>query len=627
MSITEQEQVEEHAPSARTSRQNHLGAWAVANRRLMAKAIAEFSHERLLSPEPADGPSGFRITSDDGASEYLFEATRHALDHWGITADSIQRNRGGQDLEPDALDFLLEFRGQLGIADDVLPVYLEEISSTLAGAAYKLQYPGPDSAELARGEGTAPAAAQRIERAMAEGHPCFVANNGRLGFGAGDYLAYAPETGARVQLVWIAVHLTRATFTSSHTIGQEDLYQSELGEQLLGHFSGLLSSQGLDSRKYLYMPVHPWQWENKISVTFAAEIAHRNVVYLGTGPDQYQAQQSIRTFFNLDVPQRCYVKTSLSVLNMGFMRGLSAEYMKATPAINDWLHSLVEADTTLQGAGFTVLRELAAIGYHNGYYEAATQPGSPYRKMLAALWRESPIGQLGDGEHLATMASLLHRDREGVPFVSALIATSGLSAEDWLQRYLQAYLVPLTHCLCAYELAFMPHGENIILVLDGGVPTRVLMKDIGEEIAVMGEALELPDEVSRIRVEVPPEEQVLTIFTDVFDSFFRFLAAILADDGQLSEDDFWSAVALCLQQYRAESPHTAEAFDRHRFFAADFPLSCLNRLQLKNNREMLDLNDPSGSLQRAGRLANPVARYGDPVSARTTAGSSAKVQE
>ena len=71
------------------------------------------------------------------------------------------------------------------------------------------------------------------------------------------------------------------------------------------------------------MPVHPWQWENKLAVTFAAEIAQQHIIHLGTGADNYQAQQSIRTFFNRSTPDRCYVKTALSVLNMGFMRGLS----------------------------------------------------------------------------------------------------------------------------------------------------------------------------------------------------------------------------------------------------------------------------------------------------------------
>ena len=68
------------------------------------------------------------------------------------------------------------------------------------------------------------------------------------------------------------------------------------------------------------------------------------------------------------------------------------------------------------------------------------------------------------------MASLLHVDAEGKPLVAALIERSGLAPAEWLRRYFEAYLVPLLHCFYAYDLAFMPHGENVILVLEDGVP-------------------------------------------------------------------------------------------------------------------------------------------------------------
>lgn len=60
------------------------------------------------------------------------------------------------------------------------------------------------------------------------------------------------------------------------------------------------------------------------------------------------------------------MKTALSVLNMGFMRGLSAAYMEATPAINDWLAGLIEGDPVLKATGLTIIRERAAVGYRPG---------------------------------------------------------------------------------------------------------------------------------------------------------------------------------------------------------------------------------------------------------------------
>ena len=44
-------------------------------------------------------------------------------------------------------------------------------------------------------------------------------------------------------------------------------------------------------------------------------------------------------------------------------------------------------------------------------------------------------------------------------------------------------------------------------------------------------------------------------------------------------------------------------------FADEFALSCLNRLQLRNNRQMVDLADPAAALQLVGTLRNPIAPY------------------
>jgi siderophore synthetase component len=576
--------------------------WEQANRLLIRKALAEFAHERLITPEAtADGR--FEVRSDDGLTRYGFTATRRALDHWQVDADSISRQRDGVDLPLAALDFFIELKTALGLSDEILPVYLEEISSTLSGTCYKLTKPRIPVAELAR------SGFQAIETGMTEGHPCFVANNGRLGFGIHEYLSYAPETANPVRLVWLAAHRSRAAFTAGVGIEYESFVRDELGEETVERFHDTLRAQQLDPADYLLIPAHPWQWWNKLSVTFAAEVARRHLVCLGEGDDEYLAQQSIRTFFNSSHPEKHYVKTALSVINMGFMRGLSAAYMEATPAINDWLAGLIDNDPVLKSTGLSIIRERAAVGYRHLEYEAATDRYSPYRKMLAALWRESPVNSLQDGESLATMASLVHVDHEGNSFAGALIEQSGLTPTEWLRRYLTAYFTPLLHSFYAYDLVYMPHGENVILVLKDGAVTRAIYKDIAEEIAVMDVDAVLPPAVERLRVDVPEDTKLLSVFTDVFDCFFRFLAANLASEGILEEDDFWRTVADVTREYQASVPELADKFRQYDMFAPEFALSCLNRLQLRNNKQMVDLTDPAGALQLVGTLRNPIAGF------------------
>ncbi|WP_432028791.1 IucA/IucC family protein [Streptomyces sp. 1222.5] len=573
--------------------------WETAGRLLIRKALAEFAHERLITPEPEGG--GYVVRSDDGLTAYRFTAVRRALDHWQIDAPSITRHHDGVEVPLAPLDFFIELKESLGLSDEILPVYLEEISSTLSSTCYKLTKPRTTSAELARG------GFQDVETGMTEGHPCFVANNGRLGFGVHEYLSYAPETASPVRLVWLAAHRSRAAFTAGVGIEYEDFVRQELGEATVERFHRQLTDLGLAPADYLLIPVHPWQWWNKLGVTFAAEVARRHLVCLGEGDDEYLAQQSIRTFFNTGDPRKHYVKTALSVLNMGFMRGLSAAYMEATPAINDWLAQLIENDPVLKSTGLSIIRERAAVGYRHLEYERATDRYSPYRKMLAALWRESPVPSLRDGESLATMASLLHVDHEGASFAGALIERSGLAPAEWLRQYLRAYYTPLLHSFYAYDLVYMPHGENVILVLADGVVRRAVYKDIAEEIAVMDPDAVLPPEVRRIRVEVPDDTKLLSIFTDVFDCFFRFLAAHLAAEGVLEEDGFWRTVAEVTREYQESHPELADRFRQYDMFAPEFALSCLNRLQLRNNRQMVDLADPSGALQLVGTLENPLA--------------------
>ncbi|WP_243640198.1 IucA/IucC family protein [Streptacidiphilus pinicola] len=562
--------------------------WAAANRRLVRKALAEFAHERLVTPLPLPESGGwFGVASDDDQVAYRFRAELLALDHWRIEAGSILRLRAadGVELPLDAAELVLELRRSLGLSDEVLPLYLEEITSTLAATAFKLSLPPVSAAELAAAD------FQSVEAGMTEGHPCFVANSGRLGFDTVDHLRYAPEAGTPVRLLWVAVHPEHAVRAFGRSVDPAALGAPELPPALAD---------------YVPIPVHPWQWEQRLAVSYADEIARGRIVLLGEGRDSHLPQQSIRTFFNTAAPERPYVKTALSVLNMGFTRGLSADYMEHTPAINDWLADLVAADPTLTGCGFAILREQAAVGYRHPHYPK----GTPQQKQLAALWRESPVPFLGAGERTVTMAALLHTDHDGAPLAAALVASSGLAPEEWLRRYLTAYLTPVVHALCAYGLTFMPHGENVILVLDDdGAPLRVFFKDIAEEIAVLEPATPLPPQVARIRARVPREQWALSLHTDVFDCFLRFLSAELHASGTLPQDAFWAVVARVLRDYEAAHPHLADRFAALDLFTERFALSCLNRLQLRNNRQMVDLTDPAGALQFAGTLSNPITGH------------------
>jgi siderophore synthetase component len=58
---------------------------------------------------------------------------------------------------------------------------------------------------------------------------------------------------------------------------------------------------------------------------------------------------------------------------------------------------------------------------------------------------------------------------------------------------------------------------------------------------------------------------------------------------------FWWTVADTVTAYTDQVPHLAHRYD---LFVDEFPLSCLNRLQVRDNQQMVDLADPSRGVPR-----------------------------
>ncbi|WP_209323544.1 GNAT family N-acetyltransferase [Brevibacterium renqingii] len=616
----------------------HLNAdaFAVSQRHLVAKALSEFAHERLITPvrsssggagegrSPSDGGAatdgGGAATDDggdasavgdnwelaiDGATRYTFTARLLPLEHWVIDEDSISRWRDDTEVPLDVQELIVELQDDLALPEDLISTYLEELASTLAGAAFKLEDARAGKRPDARG--LVDADFQTTEAAMIEGHPGFLANNGRIGFALSDFRTWAPENGRRNRLEWIAVRREHSHLSLGDGLDESDHLDQALSEAERELFDARIRAAGQDPEDFHLMPIHPWQADHRLAITFAADIARGDLLPLGEGCDEHQAQQSLRTFFNHSRGGAPYVKVALAVQNMGFLRGLSPKYMRNTPAINDWVADLIGSDATFAETGFRVLRERAALGYTGDVYHR-TKETNPHRKMLAALWRENPLAQITQGQKLITMAALLHRDHEGRSFVGELIRASELEPEDWVRSYLRVYLRPLLHALLAHDLVFMPHGENLILVLDDSTVTGAFMKDIGEEVAVLGHR-ELPEEVERIRAVVSGEEKALSVFTDMFDGVLRHLSGILDADGLIRAGRFWGLVGEVLDDYESEHPEHARGVGGDVDLRAPrFDHSCLNRLQLRNTKQMVDIGNQAESLLYAGTMPNPVAR-------------------
>ncbi len=114
--------------------------------------------------------------------------------------------------------------------------------------------------------------------------------------------------------------------------------------------------------------------------------------------------------------------------------------------------------------------------------------------------------------------------------------------------------------------------------------------------------------MERIRVDVDQDIKSLSLHTDVFDGVPAPPRRDPATRTACSTaTTFWDEVRRCVHQHADEHPELADAVAAYDLFRPEFRHSCLNRLQLRNTLEMVDIADQAESLIYAGTLVNPIA--------------------
>ncbi len=558
--------------------------WRRASEHLTAKMVAELCFEYALRPEPEGAPGGgrWRVRVHDGAA-YLFTGRRTGMDGWRVDPGGVLREAADGARTPASPFTLLRDLGTAGAVDPAVEAFtVGELTATLSADA-RLAATAATSAELA----DLPHAGLEGHQG---GHPWIFANKGRVGFSARDRAHYPPEARRPLRLPWIAVHRSLAEHHGVPGLDQEALRAAELGPELTALFTGRLEeavrSGGGRAAEFVWLPVHPWQWDEVVVPLFAAELAEGLIVPLGEADDDYLPQQSIRTFTNLTRPGRLNVKLSLAILNTMVYRGIPTELCRAAPASTRWVHALRGRDAFLSEHCRVVLPgEVAAVAVRHPVLEEI--PDAPYRhrQLLGALWREPVTELLEPGERARTLAALLHVDAHGRALTAELVERSGLPAQEWLRALFAAVLPPVLHLLYRYGLAFNPHGENAVVVYDDrDRPVRLAVKDFVDDMKLLDtdlpEYADLPAEALGVLMRFDAAELTSSVVKSLFVGHFRYLAPLAEEHLGVPEERFWELVRAEVLRYQAGFPELADRFALFDLLAPAFERVCLNRERL-----------------------------------------------
>ncbi|WP_405805676.1 IucA/IucC family siderophore biosynthesis protein [Streptomyces sp. NBC_00210] len=586
-------------------------AWDLAAGRLLAKMLGEFAYEEIIKPEevtepeeitgpevltgpealtgreeisgreeatvpvPASRARRYTLTIDDGSS-LSFRARRGAYGGWRVDPASIEHDSRRF---TDPLAFLSRAHHLLALDGATLGHLLRELTVTL------LSDTGLDHSALTAAE-LADLGYAEIEGHQT-GHPWLVLNKGRIGFSATDTARWSPEARRPARLPWLAVSRSLADYRGVPGLaGPDDLYARELDASVRESFATTLRGRGLDPDSYLFLPVHPWQWDEVLLPLFAPAVARGDIVPLASDGDLRLPQQSIRTFVNVDRAERHTLKLPLSILNTLVWRGLPTERTLAAPAVTAWVHGLRDTDPFLRDeCGVILLGEVASVTVEHPLYDHLPEVPYQYKELLGAIWRE-PLGpRLAPGERARTLASLLHTDPHGRAFTAELVARSGLAPAAWLRRLFSALLPPLLHFLYRYGTVFSPHGENAIVVFDDSdVPVRLAIKDFVDDVNVSAQPLpehaSMPDDVRQILLTEEPAFLTQFIHAGLFIGVFRYLAPLCEEQLGVPENQFFSLVRAEILRHQARFPELKERYETFDLLTPRIERLCLNRNRL-----------------------------------------------
>lgn len=433
-----------------------------------------------------------------------------------------------------------------------------------------------------------------LESYLINGHPYHPCYKSRVGFSLFDNIYYGFEFAQPVNLVWLAIHKSIVAERYSYDIDKETFILNQISSDDIVKFQSVIKEKNVDNNEYIWIPVHPWQWENCLVYIFYEQIVCNNIIYLGHCSYRYIAQQSIRTLTNIQYPHKPYIKLSMDIVNTSSSRKLEKHTVMNGPIITDWIQKLIEEDDFSKELDFVILKEICGLAV-----DISSLPGNNskyYNGMIGCIWRESVHKYLYKDEDAIPLNGVSYIQQDGTPLIQSWIHLYGI--KEWIDRLLNVVVLPIIHLLFSEGIGTESHSQNIILVHKNGLPTRIILKDFHDGIKYCPSYLTHPELAPDIEQSSCDINSISSILTDDLKIirdfscaclFFVALSDIAIFFHQIykfPEKDFWKTVADIIKNYQSRFPEHAERFKKFDLFSENLRIEALTKRRIFGDKNI-----------------------------------------
>lgn len=356
----------------------------------------------------------------------------------------------------------------------------------------------------------------------------------KSGFSRREVLQYSPEFEARVSLHWLALKKHCANvYASAETYHVHFARQFPKEYQL---WADTLRFKHMNPDDYYPVPIHPWQWRNRVQKSLSHLTDHKDLV-LVPHLQQTRPAMSLHTMMPLEGSSD-WIQLPLDV-------NPELTNLRKRPVLLRCLQEMLE-DQRHDHDSLFLIQDRAELQLDESY----SLPGEQHH--LAIQLAENPLCRLTSTQNIVPLAALFKRSPlSNKPLLLDLVNGSQLAPEVYFEQYCQHVLYGPLHLLLKYGIVIEAHQQNTLMIVENRRVKGVILKEL-DRVAISHHTVY--QESSRLAlIEEAAASHSLNSLCNLFIevNFNNNLACwidALSHYYPLSAHQLWQIVADCLRQ-------------------------------------------------------------------------------
>ena len=568
------------------------------------KAIEELHFEDLLILVKDEHSLGDYLFSPCKNIEYRFSGRVGIFGNVWIESGSLSKRVEGRDKTIVLEDFIIELNNIVGMDELTLAQFIEEANQTIYGdLIFKERFETIKNDFLSLDF-------HAIDSAL-PGHPKILNNKGRIGWGANEFQKFAPESGSRFKLHWLAVKRDQILVGLDNNFLKEaknDQFFLNSTQSDLSEIYEKCNNLKISLEDYIVFPVHPWQWNRYIQIQYRGMLEESLLVSLGEwGPD-YSAQASIRTLSNCESKEMPDMKLSVSILNTSSYRGIPQRFIENGYKVSRGFEKVVDEDNFLRNK-VLIAKEVGALSVLAGSFSRLKTSPSRFNEMLGCIVRESVPSLLKEGQSAYPVSAFFFRESDSeknYSFVKELITESEMTYTQWFGEYFKNVVIPLYYLQVIHGIGIVAHGQNVVAFLEEGIPRGIILKDFHGDLRMSDQSVHLKEEWTKSLSKLPPQYLIHDLLTGHFVTVLRYLARVCHDFKMMSEAEFFKLLNQEINQFYKDNDINIPP--EMNLLRDEF-----EKLQVNNVRFKIGYKETSGSPKPlvGKNIKNPIVYYNE----------------